>query len=268
MATATSADGTRIHWEVEGSGEVPVILLHGLGDSVEGWAAQRPALSEQCRLLLVDVRGHGDSALPADDDYSIAAMAADVRAAADAAGFDRAHVVGISMGGGVAIELAVQAPELVASLVIVNATPTARLGGWRGRALIGTRKLLARFLTPSQTASAAARRLFPDPDQEHLRQELVRRLGRNDPHAYRQSLFALAAWDRVDDAAQLSMPTLYVHSEHDYTPLAWRQPFVDAMPDARLVQIDGAHHAVPMERPDEFNAVLLDRLGQVSTSTS
>jgi pimeloyl-ACP methyl ester carboxylesterase len=66
----------------------------------------------------------------------------------------------------------------------------------------------------------------------------------------------------------LGIPTLFIHSEHDYTPLAWRQPFVDAMPDARLVQIDGAHHAVPMECPDEFNAVLVDHLARLSASAS
>lgn len=268
MATATSADGTRVHWEVEGSGDIPVILLHGLGDSMAFWSRQRDAFAEQCRMLLVDVRGHGDSSLADNGDYSIAAMANDVMAAADAAGFTRAHVVGASLGGGLAFELAIAAPHLVSSLAIVNATPTARLGGWKGRALIGLRKLMARFLTPDKAAPAIAKRLFPDPSQAELRAEVVGRIGATDPTAYRRSLFALAEYDRADEARRIAVPTLFVHSEHDYTPLAWRQPFVDAMPDARLVQIDGAHHAVPMERPDAFNAVLADHLTRVATPAS
>lgn len=259
MTTATSADGTRIHYEVVGNGDIPVILLHGLGDSTQGWAAQRDALTERCRLLLVDVRGHGRSDKPAED-YSISAMAADVQAAAEAAGFERAHVVGLSMGGAVAFELALNVPDLVASLTIVNSGPTAKVGGWKGRAMIGMRKLMARFLTPDKAAPAIAKRLFPEPDQTHLRDEFVRRVSTNDPNAYKQSLFALARYDRAEDVSRLDVPTLFIHSEHDYTPLVWRQPFVDAMRDARLVQIDGAHHAVPVERPDEFNAVLLDHL--------
>lgn len=265
MTAPTSTDGTRIHYEVEGSGNVPVILLHGLGDSTEGWAPQRDALTERCRLLLVDVRGHGRSDKPTDG-YSIAAMAADVKAAAEAAGFDRAHVAGLSLGGAVAFELALNTPHLVASLVIVNSGPTAKVGGWKGRVMIGLRKLMATFMTPDKTAPAIAKRVFPQPDQAELRDELVRRISANDPNAYRKSLFALARYDRAEDSRNLTVPTLFVHSEHDYVPLAWRKPFVDAMPNARLVQIDGAHHAVPMERPEEFNEVLLDHLTRVSAS--
>jgi len=267
MPMTTSADGTAIHYLVEGSGEVPLILLHGLGDGVECWAPQVEAFRDRCRILMVDVRGHGRSDKQAPD-YSIESMAADVRAAAAAADFDHAHVVGLSMGGGVAFALALATPDLVDSLVIVNSGPTAKVGGWKGKAIIGVRKLLARWMSPSKAAPMVAKRLFPDPDQVELRAEAVRRLGDNDPAAYRQSLFALARFDRELESRTLDVPTLFVHSEHDYTPLAWRQPYVDAMPNARLVQVDGAHHAVTAERPDAFNQILADHLAKVASTAA
>lgn len=264
MPTTDSSDGTRVHYEVAGSGDIPVVLLHGLGDSTAGWELQLDALGEHCRMLLVDVRGHGGSEHPTRRGaYSIAAMAADVAAAADAEGVRDAHVVGLSMGGAVAFEVAFQRPDLVASLVIVNSGPSARAGGWKGRAYIGLRKLMARVMTPAKGAPMIAGRLFPEPHQQDLRDEFVARVSANDPDAYRESLFALARYDRAADSRRLDVPTLFVHSEHDYSPLEWRQPFVDAMPDADLVQVDGAHHAVPAERPEEFNALLIERLRQV-----
>lgn len=259
MPHLTRPDGTEVHHEVHGTGATNVVLIHGLGDDGTAWGAQLPALGSGFRVLTLDLRGHGRSSKDAND-HSIATMAADVLAVADEVGMDRAHVVGMSLGGGVAFEVAVQRPDFVTSLVIVNSTPTARVGGLVGRAALGVRQLMARMMTPAKAAPTVAGRLFPDPDQEELREEYTQRLADNDPDAYRASLNALVAFDRGEASRALTMPTLFVHSEHDYTPLKWRQPFVDAMPDATLVQIDGAHHAVPIEKPDAFNRVLLDHL--------
>ncbi len=267
MPTTTSHDGATVNYAVDGTGSRQVILLHGLGDDLTSWQPQVDALADTCRILRLDVRGHGRSQRTVAD-YSITSMARDVLAAAEAAGFDRAHVVGISMGGGVAFEVAILAPDLVESLVIVNSTPTARVGGWKGRLALGVRQLMARFLTPAKAAPTIAGRLFPEPDQQDLRDEFVQRLSDNDPDAYRESLNALVAFDRADESRSIQAPTLFVHSEHDYTPLPWRQPFVDAMPDATLVQVDGAHHAVTAEKPEEFNRILADHLAGVAGRTA
>src|SRR5215213_7248707 len=99
MPYTTHAD-LRLWWEEEGSGQ-PLLLIMGLGATLEWWARLRPALTARYRTILFDNRGVGKSDVPPGP-YSIAAMAADAVAVLDAAGVASAHVVGLSMGGYIA----------------------------------------------------------------------------------------------------------------------------------------------------------------------
>src|SRR5262245_47763018 len=110
-----------IHYEIQGKGDV-VLLLHGLGSSVRDWELQIPALAERYTVLAVDMRGHGRSDKPSGP-YSVAIFARDVAAVLRALALGPAHVVGISMGGMIGFQLAVDAPSLVRSFVVVNSGP-------------------------------------------------------------------------------------------------------------------------------------------------
>src|SRR5215471_21318260 len=89
--------GTEIYWEARGRGE-PLLLIMGLGVTLEGWNRLGPVLAERYRTILFDNRGTGRSGVPPAP-YAIETMAADAAAVLDAAGVQRAHVFGISMGG-------------------------------------------------------------------------------------------------------------------------------------------------------------------------
>src|ERR1700722_16361597 len=110
------SDGTRIYWEESGTGE-PLLLIMGLGYSHEMWHRTRPVVSACYRTILFDNRGVGKSDVP-QGAYSIAQMAADAAAVLDAAGVAKAHVFGISMGGMIAQEFAINYPERVSRLVL------------------------------------------------------------------------------------------------------------------------------------------------------
>ena len=100
------SDGVKIYWEEHGSGP-PLLLIMGLGYTLDMWNRALPALAERYRTIVFDNRGVGRSDVPPGP-YSIQTMAADARAVMDAAGIDKAHVFGVSMGGMIAQEFALQ----------------------------------------------------------------------------------------------------------------------------------------------------------------
>src|SRR5260370_13197496 len=108
--------GARIHWDEEGSG-APLLLIMGLGWSSHAWHRTRPVLSEKYRTIALDNRGVGRSEAPPGP-YSIAQMAADATAVLNAARVNTAHIFGVSMGGMIAQEFALQYPNKVRSLIL------------------------------------------------------------------------------------------------------------------------------------------------------
>ena len=138
MATARASDGTKLHYEVTpsapllGRGNDPVLMIQGLGADSSGWAFQRLVFATRHRVVALDNRGAGRSAKPAGP-YALTQMADDALAVLDAAGIERAHVVGASMGGAIAQILAVRHPERVASLVL--ACTSCRNHAWRRQLL-------------------------------------------------------------------------------------------------------------------------------------
>src|SRR5690242_18093531 len=115
MPTATRPDGAEIAWYDEGSGSA-VLLIMGLAYPAAAWFRQVPVLAERHRVLSVDNRGAGATGLVAGAPYSVETMTEDCLAVLDAAGVEKAHVVGISMGGLMAQELGLEHPHRVQSL--------------------------------------------------------------------------------------------------------------------------------------------------------
>src|SRR5271169_6868705 len=108
--------GTKIYWDERGTG-APILLIMGLGYPSAMWHRSRPALSASYRTIALDNRGSGQSDVPPGP-YSIPLMASDAAAVLDAAGVTKAHVFGVSMGGMIAQEFALQYPERVRSLIL------------------------------------------------------------------------------------------------------------------------------------------------------
>lgn len=128
--------------------------------------------------------------------------------------------------------------------------------------MILQRFLIVRLLGMRKMGEVLSQRLFPRPDQAPLRQMFVERWAENDPRAYREAMQALVGWSVADRLGDIRCPTLVIASDQDYTPVSAKEAYVARMPNARLVVIPDAHHAVTVERPEEFNQVLMDFLAQ------
>ncbi len=248
-------DDIEIHCQTAGDGP-PLLLIHGLGASARDWGPQIGFFRASYRVIAFDLRGHGRTSRPRDG-YSIERFAQDTAGLLRALETGPVHVVGISLGGMIAFQLAVDAPDLVRSLTIVNSGPAVPAGTFKQRLPLYIRLVYIRLLGLRRMAVAIAKRLFPAPDHEALRQSFVDSVASNDKRCYLASLRAIfAGWSVADRLGQITCPVLAVAADQDYTPVALKQAYVDRLPNARLDVIPDSRHAVPMEKPGEFNALL------------
>jgi 3-oxoadipate enol-lactonase len=255
------ANGIELYYETAGQGE-PLLLLHGLGSRSDDWQLQMPAFAARYCVVAADMRGHGRSAKPPGP-ISVAMMAADVLGLLDALGIDAAHIVGLSMGGMIAFQMAVDWPERVRSLVIVNSAPELVAHTFGERLRIWQRLTLARLFKPARTAHFLGPRLFPKPEQAELRAQFIAHWAQNDPRAYRAAMRALVGWSVLDRVGAIRCPTLVISGDRDYTPPAAKEGYTALIPNARLVVIEDSGHATPIDQAEAFNACVLDFLAAV-----
>jgi pimeloyl-ACP methyl ester carboxylesterase len=175
-----------------------------------------------------------------------------------------AHVVGLSMGGMVALQLGAGAPRLVRSLVPTNCPAEARLDTWQDVWFYLSRRTAVQVLGMRRVGEILAERLFVKAEQEDLRREFVRRWAQNDKQAYLWSIDAIMGWSVWDRLSSIPVPTRLVSASHDYTPVSEKSRIVAEMPRADLSVIKDARHALPVERPDVFNATVEEFLEEVS----
>lgn len=248
------------HFESVGHGS-PILFIHGLGSSTRDWERQVGVFSNSHQVVTIDLRGHGQSGKP-QGRYSIEQFSNDVAELMRHLEIGPVTVVGISLGGMVAFQLAADHPELVDGLVVINALPDNELLQ-QARGQIRLRKLIVRFLGMKRMGEVLGGRLFPDDDMEAERELMASRWAENDKKAYQRAFQAAVDWPgvtgKLDDFTQ---PMLMISSDEDYVPLAAKQPYLDAMPAMEHVVIEDARHAVPMERPEQFNRVLAEFLAR------
>jgi 3-oxoadipate enol-lactonase len=255
-------NGIDLYYEVHGAGQ-PVVLIHGLGSSTRDWEFQVPELAKHYQVITFDLRGHGLSGKPMGP-YTLPLFAADTAGLLKTLGVESAQVVGISLGGGVALQLALDAPALIKTLVIVNSGPS--MGGTPEERTkeIDSRVALVKQMGMAAMGKALAPRLFPKAEHAALRETFVARWAENDPGAYLDALRSMTDWDVTDQLRSIRCPTLVMASDQDYTPIAMKEAYVKLMPNAELVVIRDAHHAVPLEQPAAFNAALTQFLAKHS----
>lgn len=252
--------GVRIAWEEAGSGE-PVLLIHGLGYARWGWEPLVPLLAERFGVIAFDNRGIGASDVPPGP-YTAGQMAGDARAVLDAAGVERAHVVGTSLGGMVAQELAITSPERVDRLVLVCTTP----GGSSAYPMpeVTTRLIAqARELAPE----AAVRRfvenaLGPKPDPALVERILAHRISNpQDPAGWQAQAAAGTTYDGAGRAQRIAAPTLVVSGTADAVVDHRNSVLLSQMiPGARLELIEGAGHLVFWEHPRTVADLIIEHL--------
>lgn len=255
-------NGINLHYETSGNG-APILFIHGLGSSARDWEMQTPFFSNHHRTFAFDLRGHGHSQKPSDA-YSMPLFAEDAAELIKLLGAEPVHVVGISLGGMIAFQLAVDHPELIKSLVIVNAGPEVVVRTMKDRWNVFLRFAIVRLLGMRKMGEVLSKRLFLKEEHASLREVFVERWAENDPRAYTNTLRAIVGWSVMDRIHQINLPTLVLASDGDYTPVSDKEAFVSKMPRAELVVIPDSHHALPVERPNEFNDAVLTFLARHS----
>jgi 3-oxoadipate enol-lactonase len=238
-----------------------VLLLHGLGVTGASWRLQIPALvAVGYRVLAPDLRGFGRSSYA--DRTGIADMARDAAELIRAQGTGPVDVVGISMGGTVALRLAVDHDDVVDRLVLVNTAARLRPRHPAGWLMYALRYGALYAMGFTAQAHLVARRTFPRPDQHELRRLLVEQIMQANPYAYRAALRDLGFFDIHPRLGEIQVPTLVISSERDSAiPLGTQRPLAEGIARAQHVVIPDAGHGVIAECADVFNRILVDFLG-------
>ncbi len=257
-------NGIDLHYAEQGQGPA-LLLIHGLGSCLEDWQPQIQAFSATHRVVAFDLRGHGASE-QSRGPYSIPLFAADAAGLLAGLGIAAAHVVGVSLGGCIAFQLALDHPGCVASLVIVNSAPEFVRRSLGTRLEIIRRTLLVRWRGLRRLGERISERLLPGPAHAAQRAAFIARFARNSPEAYLASLKSLVGWSVTDRLDAIRCPVLVVGSEHDYTAVAAKEQYTRRIPGARFVVVPDARHALPVERPAVFNARLAEFLASLETA--
>jgi 3-oxoadipate enol-lactonase len=245
----------RIAWERRGKGE-PLLLIHGLGYARWGWEPVLRDLAERLEVLVFDNRGIGESDAPPGP-YTVAELAADAVSVLDEAGVERAHVVGTSLGGMVAQQLALTRPERVDRLVLACTTPGGPSAYPMPQATVA---LMAEVAT---LEPAVALRRFVEnalaPRTVAERPEVVDRIMTHrlataqQPAAWAAQAGAGATFDAFDRLGALTAPTLVQHGSEDVVVDPRNADLlVHLLPDAELELFPGTGHLFFWEEPERF----------------
>lgn len=255
----TDNHGVRLHWQEEGSGP-PVLLIMGHAFSSDMWYPTIPALTKDHRVIWFDNRGTGRSDAPRH--ATISDLAGDARAVLDAAGVTSAHVYGVSMGGGVALQLAYETPERVRSLVLGCTALKSETLPVRSRWSVLAYYLPMRLLRGSFRKSMYGPAC---PDEAADRDIEVLMKMKKSPRGLIAQVEAMETYDLTrDKVATLNMPALILHGDADQAVDVSRgQELADTLPDSRIVIYPGAGHNYLVAYTEKSNADLRSFLDEV-----
>jgi pimeloyl-ACP methyl ester carboxylesterase len=274
------ADGGRIHVVERGQGP-PLVLLHGLMLSSALWVHQLRDLADHHRVIAVDFRGHGQS-LPGSSGSGIAILADDVATVLETLGVEHAVVVGHSMGGMVALQLATGLPPTerhrrIAGIVLSSTTagPFVTVPGFTGvvrvtgpataRALLMGERFGAKAL-PSRDLRWWLTRLGFGADAPAVQVRFVEAMHRGTPTRTLADLIgSLATFDLSDRVGALDVPVLVVVGSHDkLTAPRLARRMAAALPDASLVELPRCGHMPMLERRHEFSRLVDEFTAKIS----
>lgn len=257
-------NGVELYYEVHGTGE-PLLLVAGLGFGVWSWFRQVPDLSQHFRVIAFDNRGAGLSEKP-DCEYTIEMMAEDAVALLGALNVARAHVLGHSMGGYIAQEIALRHPDVVSKLILVSTS----FGGENAVLMSPETAAQMRSELEAEDREAALRRglslrfsdRFLAEHPEIVEEFLARRKAHLPPaYAWQRQFAACLRFETESRLNALQAPTLIVTgSEDPIVPSENSLRLVQAIPNARLMIFPGARHLVFIEQAEAFNRIVIEFL--------
>lgn len=255
------ANGIEINYEIHGSGD-PVLLIGGLGADMFLWFRQIPELSKHFQVIAFDTRGAGESSKP-EEPYSIEMFAADTAGLLQALGVPRAHVVGASLGGLIALEFLLSCPEMV-NRVVLTATapksPTPQL-----------KDIIPMLLTMRRSGDPAkdirkSFELFTTSQWYNTHADIVEQYVNwrvahpQPPAAYKRQQAAVKSYNCEARVVQIKAPTLIIHGTKDrIVPVKNGQWLSEHIPGAKLALLE-AGHACNIEQDAQFNQLVTEFL--------
>ncbi|MBO8179725.1 MAG: alpha/beta fold hydrolase [Archaeoglobus sp.] len=249
------SDGLKLRYFECGEGE-PLILIHGLGDCIEGWTFQYEDFSKHFRVVALDLRGFGMSDVPKD--ITIEDFARDVRNLMDYLGIEKASLLGLSMGGMVCMEFYKQYPERVKTLILAN---TLHKLPEAGRAMFEQRlKVLESSPDMTQIAEFIAEMSIHQdrPDLKEMVKTIIRK---NNKEFYTKVTAEIGNANYEDLLPTIHVPTLVITAEFDVTtPPSLGREMVSLIPNAEIKEVKNAAHLAKLENPEEFNLYIIEFL--------
>lgn len=250
-----TVNGIRIHYEIRGAGE-PLVLIMGLGAPASRWEDHVAAYEQHFRCLLVDNRGAGESDKP-QGPYTTAMMADDTAVLMDALGIERARIAGISMGSGIAQEIALRHPDRVRSLVLVSSW--SRCDRYT-RAVFGHLATMRALAAPADFMQLLQLWIFTAGHYERHIDEM--RQGQQDAavgymplHAFQAQCAACVEHNTYERLGRIQAPVLLTVGDADiFTPLRLSAEMHARLPQAEMQIFPGWGHAHHWEDLDRFNA--------------
>ena len=254
------------NFEIAGSGEErPLLLLHGFTGSSQNWLPLLPHLTQQRQVLAVDLLGHGRTPSPPRAiRYGMEVVAADLLDLLDQLAIEQTDILGYSMGGRLALFLAAQAPQRIGALILESASPglkdkeeqLARRQQDNTLADRIEREGVASFVDHWESLPLwASQKQMSEDNRATLRQQRLQ----NNPVGLANSLRGMGTgaqpsqWGRL---GKLRLPTLLLAGELDAKFVAINREMAALLPNARLEIVPGAGHAVHLERPSHYAALV------------
>jgi pimeloyl-ACP methyl ester carboxylesterase len=258
MAIA-EVNGQQLYYEVHGEGE-PLLCVHGLACDTLAWIPQVQAFSSAHRTVIFDNRDVGQSSM-AEGHYEIADMARDALALADQLEIDSFHLVGISMGGAIAQEIACMAHDRVRTLTLAVTFPAGSTYACRLAEVWGKRLEQISFEQHVDELMLLnhSEEFFENADMvEFIRTAMLNNPHRQSPEAFGRQIAACGRHDTRDRLAGLTMPTHVIGGEWDILVPVWKaRELAERIPGAKLTVLERAPHGLSLERAEEFNAAVL-----------
>lgn len=250
-----------LNFRTLGEGE-PLIILHGVFGSSDNWQSQARAFAEKYKVYLVDLRNHGNSFHSDAFDYRV--MSEDVQALMKSEGLEKAHVLGHSMGGKVAMYLACQFPQLVTQLIVVDIAPKYYLPHHQ-QIFQGFRSVTLSSLQSRKDADTQMSTIITD---FGVRQFILKNLYRNKDGEFSWKLNLSAIENNIEkvgaglpEAYSYSGPVLFVGgSKSSYIQPEDNADISRRFPNSKLVTVEGAGHWVHAEKPADLIATVLEFL--------
>jgi 3-oxoadipate enol-lactonase len=253
------ANGQTLYHEVHGEGE-PLLLVMGLAADTMAWALQVPAFAPHYKTVIFDNRDVGRSSM-AEGPYEIADMAQDALALADALELDSFHLVGVSMGGAIAQEMALAAPARIRSLTL--AVSFAAGGAW-ARKLAETWSGRVQKMSREERIDELMLLTMSEAFFENaegvawLRDVMLQNPHPQPAEAFARQLDASSRHNARERLASLAIPSHVVGAEYDILVPVWKsRELAEIIPNAKLTVIDESPHGANLERAEEFNRAVL-----------